>query len=264
MKQVLDINDVSVNGYSQRITLRSYLPAATKTLPVVLCFHGGNFVGGCLNDNRPLAIQLAQTLPAWVVSVGYSLAPDFPFPAAAEDAYLALKWVVEHAASYRADGQRIAAVGIEAGGNIAASLAAMARDRAVMPLRAQVLMAPLLDPSMTRVANVVPASADDQRARACAEHYRAYLPAVSDRTHPYAAPLESKRLAHLPPTLVASAGRDVFRADGEAYARELIPAGVPVVATRSPGIGAQEIAGHTPAVDDAVGFLRQHLGRIAR
>lgn len=253
-----DITDVTIDGYLQRIPLRSYRPNCSARLPVVLCFHGGGFVSGGLHECDELASRLAQALPAWVIIVGYSLAPEFPFPAASEDAYLALKWAVTNASAYGASPTRLAAVGVEAGGNIAASLAAIARDRSYMKLQAQVLISPLLDPSMTRLTGRMSESNED-RARDCAQHYRAYLPTISDRIHPYAAPLESKRLAQLPPTLVASAEHDLFRAEGEAYASELIPAGVPVVATRHRGIGAEALIRHTPALDEVVAFLRQHL-----
>ncbi|VVD77626.1 alpha/beta hydrolase [Pandoraea commovens] len=258
MESQFDITDVTIDGYLQRIPLRSYRPHVPARLPVVLCFHGGGFVGGELRDSAELAARLARSLPAWVVDVGYSLAPHFPFPAASEDAYLALKWAVTNASAYGASLTRLAAVGVEAGGNIAASLAAIARDRSYLKLQAQVLISPLLDPSMTRLTGRMSVS-NEGRARDCAQHYRAYLPTISDRIHPYAAPLESKRLAQLPPTLVVSAEHDLFRAEGEAYASELIPAGVPVVATRHRGVGAEALTRHTPAIEEVVAFLRQHL-----
>ncbi|MDR3399557.1 MAG: alpha/beta hydrolase [Pandoraea sp.] len=260
MESELEITDVMIDGYSQRIAVRSYRPVVAHKLPVLFCLHGGGFVEGGVNDVRDLSIRMARMLPAWVIGVEYSLAPSLPFPAALEDVYLAIRWAADNASRYRADPQRMAAVGSEAGGSIVAGVSAMARDRAAPVLRAQVLLAPLLDPSMTRVGE--PTSrlvTDEMRARAAAQCYRAYLPAVSDRTHPYAAPIESKRLARLPATLIASADKDIFRADGEAYARALISAGVPVVATRYGAGDASELAENDAVLGDAMEFLRKHL-----
>src|ERR1700759_3544279 len=115
MNAKLNISDIRIAGHAQGITLRSYRPTSHDILPVVLYFHGGGFVNGCLDDANNPASTLARLAPAWVLAVGYSLAPAFPFPAAAEDAYLALTWAREHARANRADANRVAAVGFDAG-----------------------------------------------------------------------------------------------------------------------------------------------------
>ncbi|CAN7706522.1 alpha/beta hydrolase [Caballeronia sp. LjRoot34] len=260
MKAKLELSDIGIAGHAQHITLRSYRPITSGALPIVLYFHGGCFVKGSLDDANEPASFLAASTPAWVIAVGYSLAPAFPFPAATEDAYLALAWAASNARSYGADATRLAAVGYDAGGNIAAGLAAIARDRGVHRLAAQALLAPLLDPSMTRlIDSKATSSNDDFDAEACARFYRAYLPTASQRIHPYAAPLESRRLGTLPPTLIASAEASLVRADGETYARELIAAGVPVEMTRHGGTTHGELVSHAPALADVAEFLRKRL-----
>ncbi|CAB3751086.1 alpha/beta hydrolase [Paraburkholderia solisilvae] len=256
----LQIDDVTIDGHRQNITLRTYRPRARKPtpLPAVLYFHGGGFVGGSIDDAHQPASLLAQRLPAFVVAVGYSLAPAFPFPAAVEDAYLAFEWTAAYARMLRIDPCRIAAVGHDAGGNVAAALAAIARDRGTYKLAAEALLGPLLDPSLTRLTDA-PASNAALRAQRCARHYRAYLPHAAQRMHPYAAPLESCRLHALPPTLIASAEHDALRADGEAYAKELISAGVPVQVTRHAGIAHDDLITHAPVLDDVTAFLRRHF-----
>ena len=166
---------------------------------------------------------------------------------------------MESAREYRADSNRIAAVGHDAGGNIAAGLAAIARDRGVRRLLAQALLAPLLDPSMTRLMERQSPGRSDLAPEDCARSYRAYLPSANQRLHPYAAPLESRRLGTLPPTLIATAEQDLVRGDGETYARELITAGVPVEVTRHGGVCHGELISHTPALNDVVEFLRKRL-----
>ncbi|MFT4436935.1 alpha/beta hydrolase fold domain-containing protein [Caballeronia sp. 15715] len=208
MKPTLEISDVAIDGYAQKITLRSFRPLTRNSLPIVLYFHGGCFVKGTLDDADIPASFIASKTPAWVVAVGYSLAPAFPFPAAIEDAYLALEWATLRARESRADVLSLAAVGFDAGGNIAAGLAAIARDRARHKLSAQALLAPLLDPSMTRLIERTSGSKDEFGMEDCSRSYRAYLPSASQRVHPYAAPLESRRLGTLPPTLIASAEED--------------------------------------------------------
>jgi acetyl esterase len=264
MKANLDISDITIAGHAKSITLRSFKPRSSEPLPIVLYFHGGGFVQGTLDDAGVPANLLARHVPAWVVAVGYSLAPEYPFPTAAEDAHLALHWTAAMARAFGADPRRVAAVGHDAGGNIAAALTAVARDRGNYRLAAQALLAPLLDPSMTRLRHDSGPARSDLAAQDCERSYRAYLPSPGQRMHPYAAPLESRRLSTLPPTLIATAEDDLVRADGEAYARELISAGVPVATTRHAGVSHGELATHEPALLDIAEFLRKQLARVKR
>jgi acetyl esterase len=261
MTTLLNTSDIIVPGHAQAIVLRSYLPASDAPLPVVLYFHGGGFLKGSLSDAAAPASLLARKARAWVIAVGYSLAPKHPFPAATEDAWLALQWTVDHAHQYQADRTRIATVGHDAGGNIATALGFLARDRGAVPIRAQALLAPLLDPSLSRVTALEPVDARQPGITECARSYRAYLPLAGQCLHPYAAPLESRRLGKLPPTLVATAREDLVRVDGEALARELISAGVSVEIRRHDGVTHNGLISHTPALDDVAMFLRKHLAR---
>ncbi|KMQ80440.1 Esterase/lipase [Candidatus Burkholderia pumila] len=219
----LCIEDVQIAGHAQPIILRSYRPASDGTvLPIVLYFHGGEFVGGSLDDGDITAAAIARDTPAWVVSVGYSLAPAFPFPAAPEDGYRAAQWAVAHTRAQRADPLRIGIAGYDAGGNLATYVSAIARDRGDLRMAAQVLLAPLLDPSMARLADERKVLCPDLEASECARCYRAYLPNPSQRLHPYAAMLESRRLNGLPPALIASAEHDLLHIEAEKYVAELM------------------------------------------
>lgn len=256
----LSIEDVSIIGHAKLIHLRSYRPSSNGVpLPVVLYFHGGGFVAGTLDDADAVASTIAREARAWVVSVGYSLSPAFPFPAALEDGYRALQWVFANARSLGADPQRIGVAGHDAGGNLATCLAALVRDRGEFTLTAQVLLAPLLDPSMTRVAVEEQITDPDLGMTECARCYRAYLPNAAQRLHPYAAPLESRRLGGLPPALIASAEHDLLHIEAEKYAGELIAAGVPTEITRHPKASHQALATHPGALADVVTFLRKRL-----
>ncbi|WP_420998400.1 alpha/beta hydrolase [Cupriavidus sp. 30B13] len=266
MHSNLEIQEVPISGYAQHITLRCYRPKFEKaTVPILVYCHGGGFVDGDLDESDYQASVLAEQIRAWVVSVGYSLAPAYPFPAAPEDVYLALQWAIEHAWQSQADSRRIAVAGHDAGASIATGVAAMARDRGVVSLAAQALIAPLLDPSITRLtdgpANPGPEADPLKRAR----QYKAYLPGTAQCVHPYAAPLDSRRLAGLPPTLIASAERDGAKSEGEQYAGRLIVAGVSTEARRYSGVCHAELPNSSAALDDVAGFLRRHLAtRIGR
>lgn len=255
----LEVEEIQIAGYAQAVGLRLYRPQrAARILPIVLYFHGGGFTKGGLNDGDAAASYLAEHTPALVVSVGYSLAPEYPFPTALKDGYLAAQWVLAHAHEHRADPRRMGVAGHDAGGNLATCLTMMARDRGEFQFTAQALLAPLLDPSMTRLGDEQKLDSDVDLSE-CAQCYRAYLPTVSQRLHPYAAPIESRRLSGLPAILVASAEHDVLHVEAERYAAALIATGVHTEITRHLNVSHYALAAHVPALDDAAVFFRRRL-----
>lgn len=265
-ESTLSVEDIPIPGYAKSVTLRSYRPVSKKTvavLPIVLYFHGGSFVSGGLEEAAVPAATLANRAHAWVLSVGYSLAPDFPFPAALEDGYLAIQWAFENARAVGADPKRIGVVGHDAGGNLATCLSAVVRDRKEFELCAQVMVAPMLDPSMTRVGEDSNVARIDNVTSRCALGYRAYLKHVSQRMHPYAAPIESRRLQGLPPALIASAGNDVLHVEAERYSFELISAGVPTEVTRYKNVSHNDLATHPQVLSDVAAFLGKRLGSMS-
>lgn len=146
--------------------------------------------------------------------------------------------------------------GDDAGGNIAASLALMARDRAEVAITAQVLIGPMLDPSMTRLGDAAKLKSD-LTAEQCAKRYQQYLPKSMQRMHPYAAPLECLRLAGLPAAMIATAECDVLHIEAEKYAAALISAGVPTQVSRFAGVKHAELHTHAPVLREIVDFLRR-------
>ena len=268
------VEDYWTQGYAGRIRLRVFRPqthtgshANEAVAPLrnaaVLYLHGGGFVRGSIDDADAPARHLAATLPAVVVTVGYSLAPAAPFPAAPEDVYAALCCMADHAAAWGIDRRRIAVAGHDAGGNLSAALTMIARDRGGPNLRAQVLIAPMLDPTMARVRPDRLANADangKNAAEVCAECYRQYLPRPTERVHPYAAPVESRRLQGLPPALLLTAPQDLLRAEAERYAAALIEAGVATQVVRVSEVCHDSIAMSAVAQDEMTCFLRWHLG----
>jgi acetyl esterase/lipase len=254
----LAVSDVEIEGYAQDITLRLYRRPNKTALPVLLYFHGGGFVRGSVDEADPAARYFAEHLPALVVSVGYSLAPQFPFPAAPEDAHRAALWVQTRARAFGGNTKRIGVAGHDAGGQLANCLAFIARDRADVRIDAQALFGPMLDPSLTRLGDEKRLGSDIT-ASECAACYRAYLPKASQRIHPYAAPLESARLAGLPATLIITAQNDVLHVEAEKYASSLIDAGVPTQVVRYPSVSHAALAGHTAALEEAVRFFQSRF-----
>ena len=226
--------DCACPGYKNLLRLRVHHPPPRRALPpVLLFFHGGRFVSGDV-EAEARARQIADRLDAVVVVPAYSLAVESPFPAAIEDGYAALKWVEANAPVGGWSAGRVAVIGEEAGGNIAAAVAMMARDRGGPQLVAQVLISPMLDPTLsTQSMHAAGAAASAE----CGKAYQAYLPLCADRTHPYAAPLLCSRLSNLPPALIFSAEGDPLRDEAESYGARLIAAGVKtqVVRLAQPG-----------------------------
>jgi acetyl esterase/lipase len=254
---------VTIDGHAQRIPLRLHVPtAAQEALPVVLYFHGGGFLRGDLDWAECAAKEIAGRTPAIVVAVGYSLSPRFPFPAPLEDGYLAGLWAQANASAFGGNPLQVGIAGHDAGGNLAAGISAMSRDRKDLVLRAQALLAPLLDPSMTRLADARLLRDIDLSASECALGYRAYLPQFLQHLHPYAAPLESRRLGRLPPTLVVTAAQDLYHIEGDAYASELIAAGVPTESTRYGEVSHQSIAAHPQALAEIAAFFQRRLRAV--
>lgn len=255
----VSIEEIRITGYVQPIILRSYQPASdSAAFPVVLYFHGGAFTGGSLDDAGITAMTVACRTRAWVVSVGYSLAPQFPFPVAPEDGYRALKWAVSGTGSHRVASRLVGIAGHDAGGNLATCVAAIARDRGEVTISAQVLIAPLLDPSMTRMGSesgIVEAKDMSELARC----YRAYLPSPTQHFHPYAAPLDSRRLHGLQPALIVTAMQDRLRREAEKYAIALINAGVSTQVIDQADASHDELASHPAVLADVISFLKKHL-----
>lgn len=258
--RAVQVENLVIPGCVDTLQARLYRPlgnAEAKKPGAVLYFHGGGFVGGSLDDAEVPARFLAEHAHLVVLSVAYSLAPGRPFPAAPEDAHAASLWLQANAKALKVDAKRIATAGDDAGGNIAAALAMIARDRNGPPIGAQVLIGPMLDPSMTQLGDPRQLRSDLQ-PETCADCYSQYLPRTAERLHPYASPLESRRLRGLPPALVLTAECDVLHKEAECYARALITAGVPTQVTRFK-VRHAELHEHEPLLKEAADFLRRQL-----
>ncbi|MDT0459464.1 alpha/beta hydrolase [Streptomyces sp. DSM 41527] len=221
------------------VPVRIYRPHQAQG--AIVWLHGGGFVMGDLDTEHPWATRIAESSGAMVISVGYRLAPEHPFPAALDDAYAVLTWTAEHAAELGIDPARIAVGGHSAGGGLAAAIALRARDEQGPPIRYQLLNQPGLDDRQetwsARHFTDTPWMNHD-KVTAIWRHYLGSTPAT-----PYAAPARATDLSGLPPAYIATAELCPNRDEDLAYAQRLLQAGVSVELHQWPGTfhGSQAI-----------------------
>ena len=231
-----EVRDVLVAGAAGRLPARVYIPTAGPgggPPDLMVWFHGGGWVTGDIGVvDRPCR-ALANATGLAICAVEYRLSPETKFPGPVEDCYAATGWVSEHAVQLGA-GRLIGAGGDSAGGNLTAAVTLMARDRDGPVLDFQVLVNPALAPRAQAEFPSYRENGDGYLLTAgamawCWDHY---LAEPADGTHPYAAPLRAASHDRLPAALVATSGFDPLRDEGEAYARLLAAAGVPVTVER--------------------------------
>jgi len=233
---VAETHQRTIPGPDGEIPIRVYVPEGDGPFPVFVYFHGGGWVIGSVATHDPTCRQIANAAGALVVSVDYRLAPEHKFPAAADDAYRATEWVFCHAESLGGDPRRVALGGDSAGGNLAAAVCLMARDRASFSPRLQVLIYPILDYDLNTPSYLENAEGYVLTRATMQWFWECYLDEEEDGSHPYASPLRADDLRGLPAALVITAEYDPLRDEGEAYAARLRDAGVPVTLTRYDGM----------------------------
>jgi len=262
----VEVSEETYPAHSRMHPVRLFRPVKAGTaLPAVVLLHGGDFVSGGIEDAGTVAAMLAARLNALVATPGYTLACEKPFPEAAEDAYAAIRWAHDSASLHGADAHRVVIVGEEAGGNLAAVAALMAKDRGGPRLAAQVLISPMLDPTLTTRSMLNAASESGVRSvTGCMAAYRRYLPSTSDRLHPYAAPAYCSRLAGVAPALIISAEGDPLRDEAENYGAALIASGVTTQVSRLAHITGGMHRWSEAAWGAIVDFLGPRLGHTAR
>lgn len=213
---------------------RAEARAAADVDTLFVFFHPGGFVSGSIDASDSCLRSLAARVDAAILASSYAQAPAQPFPAAAEDAYAALVDCTSRPRRYGWTGRSLVVGGAEAGGNLAAVAAMMARDRGGPPVAGQVLVIPMLDPGLSSGSmRCAGGEASGERiATRCADGYRDYLPRPADRVHPYACPLASTRQRGLPPTLMVSFDDDPLRDEADAYVAKLAAADVRVEVIR--------------------------------
>jgi acetyl esterase len=226
------VEDLHVPGPAGNVRIRVYAPQphGSQPLPAVIYFHGGGWVVGNLDTHDAIARHLAHAAGWMVIATDYRLAPEHRFPAALEDAWAVTRGLHQHAAP-----ACLVVAGDSAGGALAAAVALRARDAGI-PLRLQVLVYPVLDCDLDSDSYLANAEGFGLTRSAMAWYWDHYCPDPAQRAHPEASPLRAPNLAGAAPALLVVCELDPLRDEGEAYARRLEEAGVPVRLVSYPGM----------------------------
>jgi acetyl esterase len=210
---------------------------ATGTLPVFMFFHGGGWILGDFPTHERLVRDLVVQSGAVAVFVNYDPSPEAQYPTAINQAYAATKWVAAHGAEIGVDGQRLAVVGNSVGGNMAAVVSLMAKDKGGPAIRFQGLLWPVTDHDFDNGSYTAYQQGYFLTRPMMKWFWDAYTKNEAQRNEKYASPLRASEseLRGLPPALIEVAQFDVLRDEGEAYGRKLDAAGVEATTVRYDG-----------------------------
>jgi len=258
------VEDRQIPGPVQPIKVRIYTPQVSQeqaSLPVLVWYHGGGFVIGDLDSHDSACRALANQTECLVVAVDYRLAPEHKFPGAVEDCEAALHWVAAHASELGGDPGRIAVGGDSAGGNLAAVVALLSREKGGPKLCFQLLIYPCVAPEPETPSHHQFAEGYLLTRKTITWFFKQYLRSSKDTLDPRYAPLEEKDLSSLPPSLVIVAGFDPLRDEGVDYAKALIDAGNKVTLSNYEGMihGFYLMGGMIDKANQAIEESAQHL-----
>lgn len=261
----VDEHALDIDG--RALPVRIYRPQTPGPYAALVNFHGGGWVLGNLALDDVRCARVVAETGVMIVSVDYRLAPEDPFPAALEDGMAVLRWAAEGAAPFEADPARLGITGSSSGGNIAAAIALICRDRGGPELSFQMLNYPVMHADLDRQSYLDFASGFGVTRDMMAWYWDMYA-ADGDRADPYMAPLCAQDMAGLPPTLIITAECDVLRDEGEAYAERLRSASVPTILARYDGMPhgfltlPLALAEREAAIDLSVEQIRLHLSPV--
>ena len=235
----VQVSDRTIKVAGESIGLKIVRPANVKgDLPVFMFFHGGGWVLGDYPTHERLIRDLVVNSGAVAVYVNYTPSPEAHYPTAINQAYAATKWVAEHGKEIGVDGSRLAVAGNSVGGNMAAVVSLMAKEQNTPKLRFQLLLWPVTDSKFDTGSYNEFAEGHFLTKGMMQWFWDSYTTNASERAQIHASPLQANtdQLRGLPPALIQTAGADVLRDEGEAYARKLDAAGVEVTAVRYNGM----------------------------
>jgi acetyl esterase len=254
-----DLEQKTIVANGRTISLTIVRPAGVKErLPAFMFFHGGGWVLGDFPTHERFVRDLVAGSGAVAVFVNYTPSPEARFPVAIEEAYAATQWVADNGAEINVDGSRLAVAGNSVGGNMAAVVSLMAKDRNGPKLRYQILFWPVTDAHFENSSYAQFAEGHFLTRSMMTWFWDNYTTSPQERQQIYASPLQATReqLTGLPSALVQTAEFDVLRDEGEAYARKLSAAGVTVTAVRYSGtihdFGLLNALSQTPATRAAL------------
>ncbi len=253
----------TIPGPGGPMAIRIYRPKDALRAALVY-FHGGGWVLGSLDSADGSCRALTNRSRCVVISIDYRLAPETKFPGAVDDAYAALRWVADNATDLRIDPARIAVGGASAGGNLAAAVALVARERGGPKIAFQLLTVPVTELSSKAASHREFAEGYGLTSADMTWYGTHYVRTAADADDPHASVLRAD-LRGLPPAFVITAECDPLRDDGEAYADRLRAVGIRSSYKRYPGMfhGFMGFPAALPeaaeAFEDAGAALREAL-----
>ncbi len=266
LEPVAHIENLVIPGPAGDLPVRLYTPEGIGPFPVLMFFQK-SWVHGNLDTHEMMCRSLCGGADCLVMTVDYRLAPEDPFPAALEDCYTATCWMAAHATEFQGDPIRIAVGGESGGGNFAAAVALMSRDRGGPKLAFQLLICPVADFRVTTDSwkdydgYIIP-----KEEFLIVRDF--YAPSEEERLHPHAAPSLASNLHQLPPALIITAECDPMRDGGELYGQRLLEAGVPATVSRYAGmihifmhLGSM-VPQANQALDEVIHALRTAFARV--
>ncbi len=225
-------------GPNGRVDVRFYRPQNNhEVLPLVVYYHGGGWVMGNKKTHERLMRELCIGSGCAILFVNYLSSPEGQYPNVLEEGYDALEYVIHHAADYHVNPNAVLVAGDSVGGNMAAVLSLMSKERHGPALSKQILLYPVTDASMSSPSYRDFANGPWLTQKAMAYFWDAYAPNTNVRQEIYASPINAstEQLAGLPPAFIITAENDVLRDEGEVYADKLMQAGNSVTAVRYKG-----------------------------
>lgn len=264
-EEVEHVEDIEIEVVDGKIPIRVYHPSPRQVPPIVLFFHGGGWTLGSLESHDHICRKIAVEANVLVVSVGYRLAPEYPFPTGLEDCYHSLQWVHKNGERLGGDAQKIIVMGDSAGGNLATTVALKAKNENGPPIIQQVLIYPVTNITALNTPSYNNFSMGYHLTKKRMDEFRRhYSVNGKDWANPYVSPLLADDLQNLPPALIITASFDPLRDEGEAYGKKMKAAGVEVTISRYKGTihGFFGLSGLGTAGDKAIKEVAELLKTI--
>jgi len=237
-QDVAEVRDLLVPGPAGELPVRIYFPNSDTPLPILVFFHGGGWVFGDVEIVDKPCRALANAIGCIVASVEFRRSPETKFPGPVEDCYAATAWIAGHAEELGGNRDRVGVAGDSAGGNLAAAVTLVARDRGGPRLAYQLLAYPVTAPEARSEFASYTENAEGYllTRRAMVWFWGHYLASPADGEHPYAAPLRAQHAVGLPPATLITCEFDPLRDEAVAYAEKLRAANVPVTVLHQRGM----------------------------
>lgn len=254
------VRDLAFDGPGGEVPIRVYRPTADHPLPTLVYYHGGGWVLGTLDSVENICRELAMRAECTVLSVDYRLAPEHSFPAAVNDAYAALEWVIRNADVLGGDG-RVAVGGTSAGGNLAAVTALRTREQNGPDITRQVLLYPIIDSALDTDSYRTNADGSLLTRADMEWFWNQYLRSPVDGYNPFTSPLRMDDLSGVAPATVVTAGFDPLCDEGAAYADRLANEGVDVEHLHYPAMahGFLSLSDDVTAADEALDAVARNI-----